>query len=265
MIKLGLVMVLLGLTACGSAPLPRAPQALEQAQTLDKEARRALRNGELLRAQYNFNKALVSYQALDDTARAATTMINLATVTHQLHDDNNALLWLDKILLEKAQDYPVEAQLTASFRKAVILTNLARWVEAESAMQIAEKWCQKKCEQRFSLQVLSARLALLQGQAQQALSLVQGLEQQAEAGKEEQNNAMRVMAGAEEKLLRLDEALKHFQAALEVDKAQGRSARIAEDLAGLSRVAKQLGRTEAAENYAQRAAVVNQSMRISGK
>ena len=66
-IKYFLLLLLTGmLAACGSAPAPRLPQALEQAQAADKDARRALRGGELLRAQHNFAKALVLQQSLDD-------------------------------------------------------------------------------------------------------------------------------------------------------------------------------------------------------
>src|SRR5450631_3942031 len=119
------------LVSCSSAPVPRLPQAIEQAQVADKDARRALRGGELLRAQHDFAKTLLLQQSLDDAAGAATTIINLATVTHQLHDDVGALVWLDKILLEKTSMYPADAILAAAFRKAVILTNLTRLIEAE--------------------------------------------------------------------------------------------------------------------------------------
>jgi len=36
------------LAACGSAPVARQPLAIEQARAADKDARRALREGELL-------------------------------------------------------------------------------------------------------------------------------------------------------------------------------------------------------------------------
>jgi len=256
--------MLLGiLTACGSAPAPRPPQTLEQAQAADKEARRALRSGELLRAQNDFAKALALQQSLDDTAGAATTLINLATVAHQLHDDKAALTWLDKILLEKGVIYPPESCLTAAFRKAVILTNLARLGEADSALQLSEKQCGKKCTLHFGIDVLRARLSLLKGDAEGALALAQAVSTEAEAGKEEQANALRVVAAAEEKLARNESALQHYQSALEMDKLSGLSTRIGEDLIGMARVSTRLGRNQEAAVYARRAALVNESHRQS--
>lgn len=247
------------LVACGSTPPPRVPQLLEKAQAAEKDARRALRAGELLRAQHAFANTLVLQQALDDVSGAATTMINLATVTHQLHDDKGALDWLDKILLEKVRIYPAEAQRVAAFRKAVILTNMGQVSEAEASLQQAEKSCEKKCSQRFGIEVLRARLLLLQGDAEGALALAQGVSKEKEVGREEQANALRVAAVAEEKLLRHANALQHYQDALEIDKALGLSARIAEDLEGLARISTQLGHEQDAATYARRAALVNES------
>lgn len=249
------------LSACGSTPAPRAPQALEQVQAQDKDARRALRGGDLLRAQQTFAKLLVLQQSLDDAAGAATTLINLATVTYQLHDEAAALRWLDKILKEKIALYPQDAYITAAFRQAVILTHLARLDEAESALRLAEQRCAKNCALRYSLDVLRARLLLLKGAAAEALALAQALSKQAEAGREEQANALRLVAASEEKLLRHVEALTHYQAALEMDKALGLGARIAEDLDGMARVAQQLGRADEAAGYARRALLVHGALR----
>lgn len=248
------------LAACGSAP-PRLPPALEQAQTADREARRAMRAGELLRAQYNFTKVLGLQQSLDDTTGAATTLINLATVTHQLRDDAAALVWLDKILQEQAPIYPSESQMTASFRKAVILTNLARLGEAETALAQAELQCGKKCALHSGMEVLHARLLLLKGDAEGALALAQAVGKEKDAGKEEQANALRVLASAEEKLRRYADALQHYQATLEMDKSLGLGARIGEDLNGMARVAKLLGQDQESAIYARRAALVHESLR----
>ena len=261
MTKIILVLLIGMLSACGSTPASRSPQALEQAQSADKDARRALRNGELLRARRDFAKTLLLQQSLDDTDSAATTIINLATVTHQLHEDEAALVWLDKILLEKKFKYPVESTIAASFRKAVILTNLARLSEAETAFEQAELLCEKKCSLHFSIEGLRARLSLLKGDTQGALVLAQAVSKENDAGKEEQANALRVVASAEEKLARYADALQHYQLTLEMDKALGLSARIGEDLSGMARVAKQLGHEQEANVYSRRAELVNEALR----
>src|SRR5665647_1414080 len=163
------------LVACGSAPVVRQPLAIEQARAADKDARKALRDGELLRAQHDFAQALALQQSLDDTAGSATTMVNLATVAHQLNDDQAALTWLDRILLEKEGIYPQESRLTAAFRKTVILADLARLGDADAALRSADNLCDRKCALNFGIDALRARLLLLNGDAQGALALAQAL------------------------------------------------------------------------------------------
>lgn len=261
MTRLLLCMLLVALTACGSAPAPRPPLALEQANAADRDARRAAREGQLLRAQNSFTTALALQQSLDDTTSAATTMINLATVTHQLGDHAAALALLDRILSEQTTIYPPESRLDAAYRKSVILTRLSRSGEAESALQLADALCAKNCPQRYSMEVLRARLLLHKGDAQGALSLAQGVSSERAAGREEQANALRTVAAAEEMLARFEEALQHYQAALDMDKALGLSARIAEDLGGMARVSAQLGRESEAAQYQRRAFLVQESQR----
>ena len=257
---IGFILLMTGiLAACGSAPVARPPQAFEQALAADKDARRALRSGDLSRAKNDFAKALALQQSLDDAAGSATSLINLATVNHQLYDDKAALAWLDKILMEKVVMYPPELYLTASFRKAVILTNMTRVSEADAALQLSEKQCENKCMLRFGINTLRARLTLLKGDAEGALLLAQALSKEVDAGKEEQANALRVVAAAEEKLARNESALQHYQSALEMDKSSGLSMRIGEDLTGMARVSTLLGRNLEAAVYARRAALVNES------
>jgi tetratricopeptide (TPR) repeat protein len=251
------------LAACASAPAPRQPLAIEQARAADKDARKALRDGDLLRAQHDFTRALMLQQSLDDTAGAATTLINLATVTHQLNDDEGALKLLDRILLEKEPVYPPEAHIEAAFRKAVILADLSRSGEAAQILQSADKQCAGKCALNYGIDVLRARLMLQNGDAEGALELAMKASKQGEAGMEEQANALRVAAAAEEKLARDEGALQHFQAALALDRSLGLSVRIGEDLNGMARVSKQLGHDRESSEYARRAVLVDEAHRRS--
>lgn len=261
MYKFSLLLLTGLLAACGSAPVVRQPLAIEQSRAADKDARKALSNGELLQAQHDFAVTLALQQSLDDTAGSATTMINLATVAHQLHDDRAALVWLDRILLEKGDIYPQEAILTAAFRKAVILTDLARPGDADQALRFADKLCDRKCTLNSGIDVLRARLLLLNGDARGALELAQALSKQDGTSTDEQANALRIAAAAEEKLQRPAEALQHYQAALEMDKALALSERVGEDLSGMARASAQLGRGREAAEYSRRAALVSESRR----
>jgi len=128
---------------------------------------------------------------------------------------------------------------------------------------LSEKLCEKTCTLRFGIDALRARLLLLKGDAEGALALAQAVSKEGEAGKEEQANALRVVAAAEETLARYASALQHYQATLEMDKSLGLSARIGEDLNGMARVSTQLGRNQEAAIYARRAVLVNESHRQS--
>jgi tetratricopeptide (TPR) repeat protein len=109
--------------------------------------------------------------------------------------------------------------------------------------------------------VLRARLSLLQGNASYALAAAQALARQEVIGREEQANAWRVAAAAAESLARPEEALQYFQAALEIDRSLALSTRIAEDLNGLARVNRTLGRADEAAAYARRAELVSDAER----
>lgn len=249
------------LAACSSPPPARLPALLEQAQNADKEARRALQKGDLQRAQRSFRHLLTLQESLDDTAGTAITLVNLATVTHQLHDESGALAWLDKVLLEKASVYPVAAKTSATFRRAVILVSLNRLPEANLAWQQAHTACAEKCPEQFGILTLQARLLGLQGDALAAITLAQQLLKNGASDAEEMANVVRVLAQAEAQLLRYPESFAHFQQALTEDKRLGLSAHIAQDLIGLAQVAKQLGQEAESENYAHRAALVEQGLR----
>ena len=252
------IMAAVLLSACGSPP-PRLPQALEQAQTADKNARRALRMGDLAHARTFFAQSLKQHQSVDDVDGAASALISLATVAHRLHDDAAALELLDRILLDQSGAYPQEWRITAAFRKAVILADMGRTDEAATVLDAVDRQCARDCALRHGIAVLRARLAWLKGDAVAALELAKPVAFTREAGGEEQANALRIVAAAEEKLMQHDAALAHYRAALELDKSLGLSTRIEADLNGIARTLTSLGRTGEAASYALRASLVNEA------
>lgn len=259
MIKLlASIMVAVLLAACGSPP-PRLPQALEQAQTADKSARRALRMGDLAHARTLFAQSLAQHQSVDDVDGAASALISLATVAHRLHDDDAAIKLLDRMLIDRPGAYPMEWRSTAAFRKAVILADMGRVDEAAAVLDTADRQCARRCALRFGIEALKARLAWLKGDAAAALELAKPVASTREAGKEEQANALRIVAAAEEKLMQHDAALTHYRSALELDKSLGLSKRIEADLNGIVRVLTHLGRVEEAASYALRASLVHEA------
>ncbi len=257
----GLLAVLL--TSCGSAP-QRPPAALEQAQSADKSARRALREGDLVRARALFAETLTLQQSLDNLPAVATALINLSTVAHRQHDDAAALGLLDRVLAG-GPPYPAQMRAAAAFRKAVIQLDAGRTGEAESALALAEKECAEPCALRPGFLNLQARLAMGRADYAAALALVQPITAKMEMDKEELGNARRIAAAAEAALGRQEAALGDYQAALELDKELGLSSRIAEDLGGIASALARLGRKDEAEGYARRAQAVSEVAVTAGR
>ncbi len=258
--RLPLLLLVAMLAACGSAPVQPVSPVAERIKAEEKDARRALKSGDLPRAHQAFSRELLLQQSVDDAAGAASTAINLATVKYRLHDEEGALALLDGILNAKAI-YPPDSAVQAAFRKAVVLLHIGRRVDAVAALQQADGLCQRQCGLLASLELLHARLLLAGGDASGALALAQPLSGRSDIGREEQANALRLVAFAEEKLQRPADALQHYQAALVLDKPLGFADRIGEDLSGMARAAKQLGRDGEAEVYARRAALVAESIK----
>lgn len=247
-------LLLLAAVVAGCAGAPPRPALQAQAIAADRDARRALQAGDLLRAQQRFGKALALQQALDDTAAAALTRINLGTLAHRLRQDADALGWLDSVLQETPGVYPADSVRLARFRKAVMLVDLGRWQEGEGLLQEAALAC-GSCPLQPGMDLLQARILWLRGDIAGALALAQAVATRSQAGAEEHANALRLQAMAEERLGQPDAALAHYAAALAGDKALGLSARIAEDLQGMARTARQCGREQDAERYARRSAL----------
>lgn len=258
------VVLLLALSACGSAP-PRQPMAVEQAQKVENEAHRALRDGDLPRARELFRQTLLLQQSLDNIPASAMAAINLASVLHKLGDSAAATGLLESVLADHSGQIPSELLAAAAFRKGVMLADRGNITEAESALQIADQHCNRQCAFVPGMNNLRARLLLDKGDFAPALAYAAAVIS-AGAENEELANARRIAAAAETALGRDEAALAHYLAALELDKQLAFSARIAEDLRGVARVLKKLGREAEAELYAHRAdAVVAASRILSGK
>jgi tetratricopeptide (TPR) repeat protein len=241
------------LTACGSPAPPRPPAAVENAISADKEARRALRDGDLPVARNLFEQSLRLQQSLDNLPGVASAAISLAAVYHRMNDDAKALALLDGILKDQLVPYPAELRAMASFRKAVILVD-GNSKEAAAAVEAAAQLCVKSCEFVAGLNNLRARLAL--GSKDYATAAIFAMAAADAAGdnKEELANARRHAAAARAALGQTGPALEHYLAALELDKQLGLPRRIAEDLDGVAKMLDKLGRKDEAASYARRAA-----------
>lgn len=259
-IRIVAMLLLLMLAACASAPPPRLPAVKEHVVLSDKQARRALRNGNLPLARALYQQSLRLSQALDDLPGVATATINLASVYHGLKKDEEALRLLDGLLGEKQVPYPEDLRTMAAFRKAVILVG-NNSEAAPAAVAVAEQMCARSCDLAAGLLNLEARMALNKKDYAAAVTLASDAAGRAGDSRQELANARRHMATAELALGRNGQALSHFQQALELDKGLGLAKRIAVDLDGISTVLGKLGRKEEAAAYARRAAAAHEANR----
>ncbi len=251
---------LLLLSACSSPAPPAPPAAVERASSTDREAKRALRDGDLAVARNLFEQSLRLQQSLDNLPGVATAAINLAAVHHKMNNDEAALRLLDGIVQDKLVPYPAELRAMAAFRRAVILVDGGS-KDAPAAVAAAAQLCAKSCAYTAGLYNLRARLALAGKDYAAAAGFAGSAADAAGDSKEELANARRNQAAAEYALGQAAPALEHYLAALEIDKQLGLPRRIAEDLGGVSRALEKLGRKDEAASYARRAAAAQDALR----
>jgi tetratricopeptide (TPR) repeat protein len=251
---------LLLLSACGSTAPPRPPAAVERAASADREAKRALRDGDLAVARNLFEQSLRLQQSLDNLPGIAVASINLASVYHRMNNDEMALRLLNGIVLEKVTSYPADARADAAFRKAVILVDAAS-KDAPAAVEAAAQLCTSSCANGAGLYNLRARMALAGKDYVLAAGYAKSAADVSGDNKEEFANARRNSAAAERAQGQHAQALEHYLAALEVDKQLGLARRIAEDLDGTSNALEKLGRKDEAASYARRAAAAHDAIR----
>lgn len=248
------------LAACSSAAPPRPPAAVERASNADREAKRALRDGDLAVARNLFEQSLRLQQSLDNLPAVATASINLASVHHMMGNDEAALHLLDGLLQDKEVPYPAESRTMAAFRKAVILVDGSS-KDAAPAVEAAAQMCTRSCEFTPGLDNLRARIALSGKDYAAAVAFAKSAADASGDNQEELANARRNAAAAEYALEQPGQALGHYLAALDMDKQLGLPGRIAEDLAGASRALEKLGRKDEAAGYARRAATAQDAIR----
>lgn len=259
--KLGFSALLFFLiAACGSSP-KRLPLAIEQAKKTDQVAHRALGDGDLMLAREMFKQVMLLQRSMDNIPAATMAAINLSSVNHKLGNTDESLLLLDQILTDHTSLLPLDLKATAAFRKGIILADNGRDEEANSALQLAKDACINPCVLTAGINNLRARLMMKKGNFAAALAIVQGVMSTA-TEKEEQANAKRIAGAANAALGQHKAAEADYNSALILDKELALSARIADDLLGISKALSDQGRVAEADEYAHRAEEVIAATRM---
>lgn len=249
-----------GLLACASAPPAPVPPALQAAQRLEQRAAQAFAQGDWPDAQADYQTAAEVYASLALVEPQMRTLLSLARVQSEAGQTALALQTVNRVLAQP--DFTVLStgtQLLAHGRAGALgLSSDAS--AAQMHVQQALALCAGTCTQQAALQVLQARIALQQGQAAQALVLVnfalktiayvaRPVSSTAELKAVEQANALRVRAYAALALQQAHTAAEDAQAALALDQNQGLSARVVDDLRILVDAYRSLGDTLQTQRY----------------
>jgi len=249
--RLLLLLLTVFFSACGHAP-HRQPIAIEKANKSELEARRAVRDGDLMRAKELFNLAMLKQLSLDNIQAVTQIAINLSAVYHKLGEDIVGLALLDRILTEYSDLITPEQRATIAFRKAIIYTDSGSIPDAETSLQNASHECIGQCSVKTGIENLYARIYLSKGDYKAALQRSKAVINSG-AEIDELANSYRVAALSELEMGLNDDALSHFLAVLDLDKQLALSSRIKEDLKGAARVLVKLNRNQEAESYTNRA------------
>jgi hypothetical protein len=248
-VKLALLLAAaLLLSACAGAPKPNASQL--RAEAAMQRAAQAYARGELDASRRAYLDALRVYESVADAAGRARVLLSLARLSAATGEPAAALASVEALLAEPGELTPALRSL-AHGRGAGLALASGRLDAAQRHLDIARAACAGDCAERTALAVLSARLALLNGQAQaahaQADALLKPLS--AEPPGAEHADLLRLRAEAALALNRPRDAVADAQAALALDQAAGRSEAIVLDLGLLARAYTGAGETDSAARH----------------
>jgi tetratricopeptide (TPR) repeat protein len=232
------------LAACGSAPKVSEPVLRKQAQETERDGARRYARGDYAGAARHFAVASQLQQSLDDPAAAARNQLHQARAELAASQAEAAL--------NRAKNIThAELVLDALLLQAQAHLALGKPAAAQKNLTAATASCAANCPQSASLNLLQARVALVDKRAadalrhaEAALKLLQGKDEAAETG-----NAWRLIATAR---LAGDDAagaLPAAQAALDIDRQLALPEKIARDWLLIGDIRKKLGAGGTAAAY----------------
>lgn len=255
----------LALGGCaGSRPNPM-PENLPMQQAIDfnRRAEKAFVKGDYERALPLFRAALERDTAIENADGIALNRINVARTFAALGKLTEAHAALDQLLANAILPFTVERLSEAALLKARLYVQAGDLSAAAHWIGRADAECQGRCQQRGSLLLLRAQIALRsgQGQDQQALTDASAALAHFKEGAQpiEEANAQRLLG---EIWLAKDQAasaLDCFGKALALDREIGAPKKIGLDLLFLGQASRRANRIDDARTYYRRAAAVAQA------
>lgn len=246
------------LAAACSTSAQRAPSpAQEAAATLNQNAARAFKRGDLPQALALYSNALAAAESIEDFNAGGAALLNLALVHARLGQLQAAHGRIDRILVAP-QRYGPALHSQAAARKALLYLDAPDLDAALRWTEVAQKACAESCAQGAVLTDIRAYVALERGDVEAAATLAaRGVEQAAAAGLQaEQANALRLLGRAHTRAGRTAPAAEALARALEIDRSLGLPDRVALDLIYAGENEQRRNQPELAREYYERALTV---------
>jgi hypothetical protein len=233
---------------------------IKAASAMQQRAAASYAAGNYAAALAGFEGAASVYESLALTEPAAQARLSAARVMAEdsAQGLEQALQTVQRVIAD-SRELSTPTRITAQGRMAALQLAKGDIAASSNALQASQALCASSCAQSAALQVLRARLQLAQGDAAGAVQSATAAANDAA----EQANALRARAQAHARLAQHAQVIADAQAALELDRAAGQSARVIVDLQLLAAAHQALGQTEQAQRYemlAARAAQAQQAV-----
>ena len=237
------------ITGCGSKkPIVEKSAALAGAERLERRATTAYGKGDAIGATKDFQAALHVYESLAMLEAAAGVQLSLAKIDSDEGRIKEAQTRVADVL-NQSSSLGASTAMLAHGRAAALSLQQKNIAAAGVSLSAAERICANTCEAASALLAMRANWALAGGDAGAAKTHATGALAQAQSPNDKAN-ALRSLAESSLVLGQLPDAATQAEQALQIDQAQGLSARVIADLNLLSAIHAKVGNSDKSSSYA---------------
>ena len=250
-----LAVMALALVGCASAPQPVRSPKEEVAAEANQRARRLFLQGDYAGALSSAGRAYESAAAIEDEAGLAASLLNLSVIYHHLGRDDDAGRALDRILTSPGLRFAPQRLAEAALQRAVIALSIGQRQSAAEWLARSTTDCGQPCPLEGRLLNVRAEIAILDNRLGEALQAARRAEDlnRGMGSDEDLATSHRLAANVHIHQAAFDDARRHLDVALTIDKRLGISRRIFGDLLLSGIAAERAGEHATARSFYQRA------------